>query len=157
MASDLSYYLVQYLGASNLNLVLLGLVLAFLVWEIPRFAKMFEEDWIKGLYPENGKVIDVILLIIGVLSFVFSQLNSEKLVQLAYKPLFPMVLAAGLVAFSLIILLGFVGRFFSRMDEKLNVSAFIVQTLLDFFHTVFFICFVGLVFPAVTLIVSNFL
>lgn len=157
MASDLSYYLVQYLSNSSLSLTALAFFVAYLIWELPRLTKMLEEEWIKGIYPEHGRVVDIVLLLIGLGSFIFLQANLSKAVMLAYKSGYNLLLAAGLVALPLIILLGFIGRFFTRMDAKLQVSAFMVQTILDLAHTLFFVCFVGLVFPLAALIFTSFL
>ena len=153
---DFVYMLIQYLS-EDLPIVALALFISLVVWEIPRFSKMFEEEWVKGLYPDGGKAVDIILLVIGLLCFLYMQASATVLLTLPEKPGFNMVLGAGLAALPLVILLGFVGRFFSKMDAKLPLSAFIVQTILDFVHSVFFVCFIGLALPAAILLASFFL
>jgi hypothetical protein len=153
---DFAYELIRYLS-DDLAIVALALFISLVVWEIPRFSKMFEEEWVKGLYPDGGKTVDIILLVIGLLCFLYMQASRSVLLTLPEKPGFNFALGAGLAALPLVILLGFAGRFFSKMDAKLPLAAFIVQTILDFVHSVFFVCFIGLALPAAALLASYFL
>lgn len=157
MASELSYYLIQFLSNSNINLAVLALFVSYLIWEIPRLSKMLEEEWLKGLYPEQGRVLDLMMLLLGIGAFLYLQANLPSAAKLAYMQGYSLILAAGLVALPVILLLSFVGRFFSRMDAELEVAAFLIQTILDLVHTVFFVCFVGLLLPSATLLFSSFL
>jgi hypothetical protein len=138
-------------------LVFLSFFLSFLIWEIPRFTKMLEESWIHGLYPEQGRVVDIILLLAGVGAFLLLTSSTKNTLALAYKPIFNFIIAAAIVALPIVITLGFIGRIFKRMDAKLESAGFFVQTILDFVHSVFFVCFTLLVIPAAALLLSAFL
>jgi hypothetical protein len=155
--ADVSYYLLQFLNSSTLDLITLTFFLSFLVWEIPRFTKMIEESWIHGLYPEHGRVVDIILLLAGVGSYLLLISSTKNTLALAYKPIFNFVIAAAIIALPIVIILGFLGRIFSRMDAKVESAGFFVQTILDFVHSVFFVCFALLIIPAAALLISAFL
>ena len=157
MASEVSFYLLQFLDSSFLNALMLSFFFSFLVWEVPRFSKMLGEDLIKGLYPDNGRVIDFVILLVAFGSFLYMGANRSTLNLLPYRPVLDIILAVALLAMPLVIILGFIGRFFARMDAKLGVSAFLVQGVLDLCHTVFFICFSLLVLPCAALLLSYFM
>ena len=157
MTPDFSYSLLQYLTPLNLALTFLGFLFAFIVWEAPRSFRLLEEGWMKGVYPEHGKVVDVVLLVVGFVSFIFMQLNLQNIIQLVYRPVYELLLPGGMMAIPIVFLLGFAGRIFARMDAKHEPSSFMMQTALDFVHTLFFICFVALVLPSATLLLSYFM
>jgi len=154
---EISYYLLQFLGSANLNLITMTLFLSLIVWEIPRFTKMLDPAWVHGLYPESGRVIDIVLFIAALASYLLLISSTKDTLALAYAPLYNFIMAAAILALPIVIALGFIGRIFSRMDAKLESAGFFVQTILDFFHSVFFVCFCLLLVPAAALLLSTFL
>ncbi len=64
------------------------LVISFLVWEIPRSIKLIGEEYTKGLYPEGGRVADIVLFVIGLLSmgFFFTDDNGAKIIEFIKTP-----------------------------------------------------------------------
>jgi hypothetical protein len=157
MAPDFAYYLVQYLSPSGLLYTMAAFILSFILWEAPKYLRLLDDEWLKGIYPEHGKLLDIAFLAVGVFSFIFMQLNIGSLSILPYKPGYDVLLSASLVALPIILALGFFGRVFSRMDAKHEVPSFFTHTVLDLVHTVFFICLLALVLPAAALLISPFM
>lgn len=157
MAPDFIGYLVQYLSQQSLVLTMVAFVVTFILWETPRYLRLFDDEWLKGVYPEYGKIADIAFLVVGSLSFVFMQLNIEGVGQLPYRPGYDIALVASLVGLPIILLIGFGGRVFSRMDAKLEAPSFLTHSALDLIHTVFYICLLALVLPSAALLLAPFL
>ena len=155
MASDISYYLLQFFN--SLDYFAVALLFSFLIWEIIRFSKVIDPEWLKDLYPEGGNMVDYALFSIAIISFIFIKFNTKILVTIPYKSTVALIFTIALLLVPIIIILGLAGRFFSRMDAKLSFPAFIVNFILDFTHSVFHICFGVIVLSAASLILSIFM
>ncbi len=123
------------------------LIIAFIIWEAPRSLQMLSEEFTKELYPENGRLVDISLLIVGVIALVLFMLDAQKIVTFVKKPGIISFMLVILTVLPLILLLGFFQRFFGRMDEGKSVSIFLTQGFLDLAHTIFYISFALLVIP----------
>jgi hypothetical protein len=127
------------------------LIVAFLVWEIPRSVKLISEEYTKGLYPEDGRVVDFVLFFMGILSMVFFMLdnNSERIVTFLKTPGITMFFIILMLAIPLIVVLGYFKRLFGRMEGHNSVAVFLTHAFLDLMHTLFHIALVVLFVPAV--------
>ena len=124
-------------------------VICFIVWEIPRSVKVMDEEYTKGLYPENGRVADFGLLFIGLLSiFYFIMDNNARLIVdfLKTTGLTTLVLIL-MIAIPLIVILGYFKRLFARVDSHDSVTVFLTHAFLDLMHTLFHITLVVLFVP----------
>lgn len=127
-------------------------ILGFIIWELPRSIKIMDEEYTEGFYPEMGRVFDFIILLIGILCIVFLYLMEgvddvvDFLRYQAYLALFAIVI----IAIPVLIFLGYLKRFFGRIDKHESLTIFMVHSILDLAHTVFFICF-SLIFVPVLL------
>jgi hypothetical protein len=155
MASDISYYLLQFFN--SIDYFAAALLFTFLIWEIFRFSKIFDPDWTNELFPEGGNIIDYVLFAIGIVSFILIKFNMKTILTIPYNSLLSLIFTIALLLIPIIIFLGLIGRFFKRMDEKMTIPAFIVNFILDFVHSVFFICFGAIVLSAASLILTIFL
>jgi hypothetical protein len=157
MAPDMLLLLSQFLSLGGLLAAGVVFVASYIIWEAPRFLKLFDEDVLKGTYPSYGKALDMAFLVLAFISLLFLILNLQKMPTLVHKVGYGMLLAAGIVGIPLIFLLGFFGRLFSRFDAKHEPHVLLVHTGMDFIHTLFYSFFVALVLPSVTLILSSIL
>lgn len=121
-------------------------VISFIIWELPRSVKLISEEYTKGLYPETGRVVDFILFFIGLISITYFMLdnNAEKIVAFLKTPGITSVFLVLLIAIPLIISLGYVKRFFGRMDSHNSVAVFATHAFLDLMHTLFHISLTAL-------------
>ena len=126
------------------------LVASYIIWEIPRSIKVVSEEYTKGLYPENGRVIDIFLFILGGLTIVFFMMdnNAEHIVSFLRTPGITAFFLVLMLAIPLIIAMGFIKRLFSRLDGHNSVAIFLTHSFLDLMHTLFFIAFTALFVPA---------
>lgn len=128
------------------------LVICFIIWELPRSVKILDEEYTKGLYPENGRVADFVLLFVGLLSILYFMLDSNARYIVEFLRSAGFLTAVFLIimlAIPLIVALGYFKRFFARIDKHESVTVFIVHGFLDLMHTLFHIALVVLVVPAV--------
>ena len=125
------------------------LVLCFVIWEVPRSIKIIDEEYTRGVYPSNGRVVDFVLFAIGLLSIIFFRLDDTvgRVVSFLKTPGITSFFLVILIVIPLIISLGFFKRFFGRMDKHESVTIFLVHSFLDFMHTVFFVSLTILVMP----------
>ncbi len=131
------------------------LVISFLVWEIPRSVRIFSEEYTKGLYPEYGRVVDIILFVIGLAAALFLYIvpNAEKLAFFVKNPsFFPMLMIILLVAF-IVLIMGFLKRAGERTGKHESVTIFLVQTILDLAHTLFFISLAIILIPLIAFLI----
>jgi len=154
---DFSYYLSQYLSQSGINLLTFIFIVSFFVWEIPRTFRMLEKEWMKGIYPEHGRVVDAFIFIVGIASFFFLQSNIKSVARLAKTPIFDIVLAISAIALPVVLAIAFFGRIFSRVDSGKETTEVFGHTMLDLVHTAFQISFVLLVLPTGILLFDYFL
>jgi hypothetical protein len=155
MAFDIVFYVLQYLTFDGLASTAILFLIAFVLWEAPRFFKILDDDVTKGLYPGYGKAVDIAALVIGLGSFVFLLFNMYKLAPLALSHDYGLLLAGGLLGLPVVLLLAYFGRLFNRMDAKHEPQVFILHMVLDLVHTIFYILLLGLLVPAAVLIFSS--
>ncbi len=126
-------------------------VISFIAWETPRTLKLLPEEYTKGLYPEEGRVADFILLFIGILSIAYFVIdaNSEKIVAFLKTPGITAAFLILMIAIPLIIALGYFKRLFARVDSHNSISVFVTHAFLDLMQTLFHISLVILAVPAI--------
>ncbi|MFH0737423.1 MAG: hypothetical protein V1827_02970 [Candidatus Micrarchaeota archaeon] len=127
------------------------LVIAFIVWEVPRSVKLISDEYTKGLYPESGRVADFALLFLGLISigyFVWDN-NVERIVAFLKTPGITSAFLVLMLAIPIIIVMGFFKRTFSRLDGNNSVTVFITHAFLDLAHTLFHIALVVMFVPAI--------
>ncbi len=124
-------------------------ITSFIIWELPRSVKIISDEYTRGVYPETGRVLDFGLLFIGVVAMGYLLLfnAAEGVAAFLRTPGITSMYLVVVVAVSLLILLGFLKRFFGRFDSHNSVTVFLVHGFLDFMHTVFFISLVVLAVP----------
>jgi hypothetical protein len=123
------------------------MITCYLIWEIPRTIKFLSEEYMYGLYPEGGRVVDFALLVIGGLATVFLMMgNAEKVVTFLKKPGITSFFLIIMVVIPIIIILAYLKRFFPRFDSN-SITVFIVQNFLDLMRTVFYVAVSILVIP----------
>lgn len=131
------------------------LILSFIVWEIPRSIKIIGEEYTKGLYPDNGRVVDFFLFAIGLASiaYYFIDDNSEAFVKFLHTPGITSFFLILMVTVPIIIALGYLKRFFGRMEGHNSVTVFVTHAFLDLMHTLFFISLSCMAIPALGLLI----
>jgi len=123
------------------------LIACFIIWEIPRAVKIISEEYIRGLYPEQGRVADVLLLVVGIAAVLFLMNAAPDVVVFLKKPGITAFFLIIMVFVPLVVFFGFLKRFFERMGGDNSVTVFLTQGFLDLMHTVFYIAFSTLVIP----------
>jgi hypothetical protein len=118
-------------------------ILSFLIWELPRSVKIMGEEYTKGIYPETGRVLDIIIMIMGLCSIIFLYVM-RGMEDIGYfmlhdprVPVFIIVIAA----VPLLIFMGYGKRVLARIDKHESMTVFFVHNFLDLAHTAFFITF----------------
>jgi hypothetical protein len=124
------------------------LIISFIIWELPRSLNLLPEEYTQELYPENGRLVDIALLVVGVLALLLFMADPHKLVSFVKRPGMISFFLVILTVIPIILLLGFFQRFFRRMDEGKSIAVFLVQGFLDLMHTLFYASFALLVIPA---------
>jgi hypothetical protein len=124
-------------------------IISFIAWELPRSVKIISEEYTKGIYPDTGRVIDFALLFVGLASMGYLLLfnSTERVASFLKTPGITSIFLIILVTVPVLILLGFLKRFFGRLDAHNSVTIFLVHGFLDFMHTIFFISLVILAAP----------
>ncbi len=131
-----------------------ALILSFIVWEIPRSVKLIDEEYTKGLYPDQGRVVDIVLFVIGLITvgFYLMGTNADDYVKFLHTPGITSLFLILMVTVPIIIALGYLKRFFGRMDGHNSVAVFVTHAFLDLMHTIFFICLATMAIPAAGLL-----
>jgi len=131
------------------------MVIGFLIWEIPRSVKIMDDEYTSGLYPEGGRVVDISLLIIGLVTmgFLFTG-NLSHMISFLKKPGITAFFLIVMAVIPLILVLGFFKRFFPRFDGN-SATVFMVQGFLDLMRTIFYISLSILVVPAIGYLVAG--
>ncbi|MBU0591851.1 hypothetical protein KKF81_00835 [Candidatus Micrarchaeota archaeon] len=129
------------------------LVACFIIWEIPRSIKIISDEYTKGLYPEGGRVVDFSLFAIGIGAMVYFLIGNDiKVITFIKTPgIISFFLIVSVVAI-LIIVLGFLKRFFARFEGN-SITVFLTQGLLDLAHTIFHISLTLLAIPVAAYLV----
>ncbi len=125
------------------------LIICFIIWEIPRSIKIIAEEYTKGLYPENGRVIDIGMFVIGLAAIAFFMLdnNAERIVTFLKTPGITAFFLILMLAIPIIVAIGYLKRLFSSFDANNSIAIFLTHAFLDLMHTMFHIAFVVLVLP----------
>jgi hypothetical protein len=133
------------------------LIVSFIIWELPRSVKLISEEYVHGLYPDTGRVLDFGLLFIGLLAmgylFLFNAV--ERVAAFTRTPGITSVYLIIVVTVCILVLLGFLKRFFGRMDSHNSVTVFLVQGFLDFMHTIFFASLIILAVPVAGFLING--
>lgn len=126
------------------------LIVGFIIWEIPRSVKVISEEYTKGLYPENSRVVDFLLLFVGIITIVFFMLdnNTQKIVTFLKTPGVTSFFLILMIAIPLIIILGYLKRIFGNMQSHDSVTIFLTHAFLDLMHTIFQLSLAILFIPA---------
>lgn len=124
------------------------LILGFLVYEIPRSIKVLDEEYTKGFYPETGRVIDIALFIIGIITIIFYRMSAIKIVAFLKSPGVIAFFLILLAVIPIIILVGYLKRFFARIDTNKSITIFLTHSFLDLMHTLFYLGLTILAIPA---------
>jgi len=127
------------------------LIISYIIWEVPRTVKLLSDEYTTGLYPENGRVIDVAMFVIGLASVIFFMMgnNAERIVTFLKTPGVTAFFLVLILAIPLIIAMGFFKRMFVRFDAHNSVTVFLAHTFLDLMHTLFHIALTVLFLPIV--------
>jgi hypothetical protein len=123
------------------------LIIGYVLWETPRTIRILPEEYMQGLYPEGGRVVDFALFIVGLAAAAFLRLGAlPDVVRFLKTPGMTELFLIILVVVVLIIVLGFLKRLFPRFDGN-SVTVFLVQGILDLMRTAFYSSLAILVVP----------
>ncbi len=125
------------------------LIICFIIWEIPRSVKLMSEEYTEGLYPEHGRVVDFVLLALGLLAVFLFMSESSAILKFMKTPSIIAFFLILLIVIPLIIFIGFLRRFFGTLEHKESITIFLVHGFLDLMHTLFYISLSLLVIPSV--------
>lgn len=134
---------LQFFEPFTFYLATVLFILCFIIWEVPRSLKVMSEEYSKGVYPEMGRVFDILLMFAGLGSIVFLYFIggiNEVNYFLRHEALMP-IFAIVLIAIPLLVFMGYLKRFVGRIDKHDSFTTFCVHNFLDFTHTLFFISF----------------
>lgn len=145
----------NFINLSLFDTMSVVLVASFIIWEIPRSVKVIAEEYTKGLYPDNGRVVDFFLFAVGVLCVIFYFMgdNSERLVRFLHTPGITSFFLILMVTVPIIIALGYLKRFFGRMGAHDSVTIFLTHAFLDLMHTLFHIALSFMIIPTLGLLI----
>ena len=144
-------YLFQFFDEPTFTVATVLFIIGFIIWELPRSIKIMDEEYNDSLYPEMGRVFDIIVLILGLvcIAFLYFMDGLGKVIHfLKYENLF-VLFAIIIIAIPVLIFMGYLKRILSRINEHESMTVFLVHNFLDLAHTVFFICFTIIVIPVV--------
>lgn len=133
------------------------LIVSFIIWEIPRSIKIISEEYTKGLYPDNGRVIDIGMFIVGIASVVFFMLgnNAERIVTFLHTPGITAFFLILMLAIPIIIIIGYFKRLFATFDAHNSIAVFLTHALLDLMHTIFQVSLVVLALPVAGFLIAG--
>ncbi|VVC04392.1 Uncharacterised protein [Candidatus Bilamarchaeum dharawalense] len=108
-----------------------------------------DEEYTRGLYPDNGRVIDFFFLFWGLVgvAFLFLFNSLDKVLSFLKTPGITAFYLIIMITIPIIILMGYFKRFFERMGKHESVTVFLAQSFLDFMHTLFLISVSVLMVP----------
>jgi hypothetical protein len=149
----------ELLNPSIFNTASLLLTLSFIIWELPRSTKLISEEYAHGVYPDTGRVLDFGLFFMGLLAmgYLFLFDATGRVAAFLRTPGITSVYLIIVVAVSILVLLGFLKRFFGRLDSHNSVTVFLVHGFLDFMHTIFFISLIIVVVPVAGFLINGHL
>ncbi len=124
------------------------LIIGFLIWEIPRSFQVIPEEYIVGFYPEYGRVVDFVLLAVGLLAIAFFSMNSADIVKYLKTPGVTSYFLILMLVVPLIIVLSFFRKFAAGLDKHESISIFLTHGFLDLMHALFYLGLTFLVIPA---------
>ncbi len=115
--------------------------IAFAIWELPRTMKLLSPECSRGIYPETGRMIDIVLFALGficvLLLFGFGRM--DKAISAMRSPGQISIFIILLIVLPILAIVRFVKRIFSRFDAHNEIGIFTTQTILDLTHHIFFI------------------
>jgi len=132
-------------------------IISFIVWELPRSVKLLSEEYTKGLYPENGRVVDFLLFIIGALAMLYLMAGSsaEKVVAFLKTPGITAFFLILMLSIPLIVVVGFFKRLFARVDAHNSIAVFLAHSFLDLMHTLFYVSLAVLAIPVAGMLIMG--
>ncbi|MFH1785426.1 MAG: hypothetical protein ABH842_03275 [Candidatus Micrarchaeota archaeon] len=135
------------------------LIIGFIIWEFPRSIKFIDGEYTRGLYPENGRVIDFFFLFWGILSVIYLLVlnNSADVLKFLKTPGITSFYIVIMVTVPLIVIMGYFKRFFERMGKQESITIFFTQEFLDLMHTIFLVSLSILAIPSIGYLISQFL
>jgi hypothetical protein len=125
------------------------LITSFIIWEFPRSINILSEEYRTGLYPEKGRVVDIFLFFIGLCSIAYFIFNADKIVSFLKTPGITSFFLILMLTIPLIIVIGYIKRFFARMDGHNSITVFLTHGFLDLMHTLFYLSLVILFIPVI--------
>ncbi len=125
------------------------LIICFIIWEIPRSVKLMSEEYTEGLYPEHGRVVDFVLLALGLLAVFLFTSESAAILKFMKTPGIIAFFLILLIVIPLIIFIGFLRRLFGTLEKKESITIFLVHGFLDLMHTIFYISLSLLIIPSI--------
>ncbi len=135
------------------DLASLVLIVGYLIYEIPRSIKVMDEEYTKGFYPETGRVLDIALFIVGILTILFYKMNAIKIIAFVKNSGLIAFFLILLVVIPLLIMVGYLKRFFARFDSNKSVTLFLTHSFLDLMHTLFYLGFAVLLIPEIGFVI----
>ncbi len=147
------------LEPSTFSIATVLFIIGFIIYELPRSVKIMDGEYTAGFYPEEGRVIDIFVLFLGLLAIAFLYLfgGMEEVTDfMRYDPLMPVFLII-LIAVPVFVTLGYLKRFLARLNKQESVTIFLVQSFLDLGHTIFLICFSLLFVPVILYLLFSWL
>lgn len=125
------------------------LFISFIIWEIPRSVKIISEEYTKGVYPEHGRVVDIIFFILGLVAVLyFAMGSSQRIITFLKTPGITSIFLILMLAIPIIIVMGYFKRLFGCVEKHESVTIFMTHGFLDLMHTLFLISTALLFIPA---------
>ena len=149
-------FLADIITTELISLSSVLFVLCFLIWEIPRSVKVMDEEYTEGVYPELGRVFDIVIFVVGLIAMLIFFLNMEDILAAMTAPTFSLAYTIIFFAIPILIFLGFLQRTVKRINDQQSVTVFLVHDFLDLAHTMFFITFAVILVPVVVYFVMDF-
>ena len=151
-----SIFLIEFMNETLINVAAILFVLGFLVWELPRSLKVMDEEYTQGVYPEMGRMFDIVVFLVGIVTGIFFYTRMNAIIETMKMPTFFLAFTVIFLAVPLLVLLGFLSRTLKRINDHKSITVFLVHGLLDFAHTVFFIGFSALLVPVLIFLAVDF-
>ena len=114
------------------------------------------EEYTEGVYPELGRLFDIIVFVLGLIALLFFFWNMDDVMNAMKMPTYSLAFTVVFLSVPILIFLGFLQRTLKRINDQESVTIFLVHEFLDLSHTVFFISFSVIFIPVVILFVVDF-
>jgi len=152
-------YLFQFFDEPTFSMATALFIIGFIIWELPRSVKVMDEEYTSELYPEMGRVFDILVLMVGLacIAFLYFMNGLDKVIYfLKFENLF-VLFAIIIIAIPVLIFLGYLKRLVNRINEHESMTVFLVHNFLDLAHTVFFISFSVIFIPVILYFILGWL